>query len=564
MDCDVSQAKLLLVGAGGIGCELLKTLVQSGFRSLHVVDLDTIDVSNLNRQFLFRKQHVGQSKALVACEVVRQFVPANHQLELVPHHANIKDTQFDKNFFDQFDLVLNALDNVNARQHVNRMCLASDRPLVDAGTTGYLGQTSVIKRGETQCFDCEPKKEDKSMRFPICTIRSTPDRPVHCIVWAKELFKLMFGDPSGSDLIDLDETASSSIVMRAVLPFQLDKPDEAEYPAQVFRALFHDDIAHKKEMRKAETYNPGLLELDLIVQQPEQPIGSSRQLWALRECWSEFESTTRVLLGRRRLNKLALEFDKDDDVAMRFVCAAANLRCEVFHIPRKSLFDVKGIAGNIIHAIATTNAIVAGIQVLEAIRLLANGKREGEPQTKDCRLVWVNRAPSSGGQMLLMPCKLDAPEPHCLACGKAELVLFMDLERATFENVVVDVLTKRLGLAYPTVSLGANLLFEAGDGLDQDELDMYARNLKKKLSELPSAAKHGSAFDVSDLFQTMTFRLVLSHRPAKVDAASGEMLGDLFEVKGEKPKGEEKEEPDAKRAKVVEEEEEEEDDIEIL
>ncbi|KAH9249831.1 hypothetical protein BASA81_012426 [Batrachochytrium salamandrivorans] len=552
---EISQAKLLLVGAGGIGCELLKTLVQSGFRSLHVVDLDTIDVSNLNRQFLFRKQHVGQSKALVACEVVRQFIPHHHPLELVPHHANIKDTQFDKSFFDKFDLVLNALDNVNARQHVNRMCLASNLPLVDAGTTGYLGQTCVIKRGETQCFDCEPKKEDKSMRFPICTIRSTPDRPVHCIVWAKELFKLMFGNPAESDLIDLDENASSSIVMRAVLPFQLDKPDEAAYPAQVFLALFHDDIAQKKEMRKSETYTPSLLKLDLILQQPVES-SSTRQLWSLRECWNEFDLTTRLLLERRRMSKLALEFDKDDDVAMRFVCAAANLRCEVFHITRKSLFDVKGIAGNIIHAIATTNAIVAGIQVLEAIRLLTNGK--GKEQTKDCRLVWVNRAPSSGGQMLLMPCKLDPPEPQCLACGKAELVLFMDLERATFENVVVDVLTKRLGLAYPMVTFGANLLFEVGEGLDQDEVDMYNKNLKKKLSDLPGVAKHGSAFDVLDLFQTMTFRLVLSHREAKVDAVSGEMVGELFEVKGEKPQ-----EPDAKRTKV-DVPPEDDDDIEIL
>jgi len=55
-----------MVGAGGIGCELLKNLVLTGFGEVHVVDLDTIDLSNLNRQFLFRHEHIKKSKALVS------------------------------------------------------------------------------------------------------------------------------------------------------------------------------------------------------------------------------------------------------------------------------------------------------------------------------------------------------------------------------------------------------------------------------------------------------------------------------------------------------------------
>ena len=60
-----SQARVLMVGAGGIGCELLKNLVLTGFGEIHIVDLDTIDLSNLNRQFLFRHEHIKKSKALV-------------------------------------------------------------------------------------------------------------------------------------------------------------------------------------------------------------------------------------------------------------------------------------------------------------------------------------------------------------------------------------------------------------------------------------------------------------------------------------------------------------------
>jgi ubiquitin-like 1-activating enzyme E1 B len=61
----LDKARVLMVGAGGIGCELLKNLVLTGFGEVHVVDLDTIDLSNLNRQFLFRHEHIKKSKALV-------------------------------------------------------------------------------------------------------------------------------------------------------------------------------------------------------------------------------------------------------------------------------------------------------------------------------------------------------------------------------------------------------------------------------------------------------------------------------------------------------------------
>lgn len=80
----IASAKVLVVGAGGIGCEILKNLVLSGFKStsfhltliveIKVIDLDTIEMSNLNRQFLFRKEHIGKSKALVAASVVRRLV----------------------------------------------------------------------------------------------------------------------------------------------------------------------------------------------------------------------------------------------------------------------------------------------------------------------------------------------------------------------------------------------------------------------------------------------------------------------------------------------------------
>ncbi|KAG0483435.1 hypothetical protein HPP92_011519 [Vanilla planifolia] len=119
--------------------------------------MDTIEVSNLNRQFLFRQSHVGQSKA------------------------------------KQFSVVLNGLDNLDARRHVNRLCLAAEVPLIESGTTGFLGQVTVHVKGKTECYECQPKPTPKS--YPVCTITNTPSKFVHCVVWAKDLlFAKLFGD----------------------------------------------------------------------------------------------------------------------------------------------------------------------------------------------------------------------------------------------------------------------------------------------------------------------------------------------------------------------------------
>ncbi len=96
-------------------------------------------------------------------------------------------TKYDVGFYKQFVLVMNALDNRIARSHVNRMCLAANIPLIESGSSGTLGHVTVHKKGVTECFDCTTRPHQKT--FPGCTIRNTPSEPIHCIVWAKHLFK---------------------------------------------------------------------------------------------------------------------------------------------------------------------------------------------------------------------------------------------------------------------------------------------------------------------------------------------------------------------------------------
>lgn len=116
----------------------------------------------------------------VAKETAQRFNP---NAQIVAHHANIKDAEFTVSWFRGFAIVFNALDNLDARRHVNKMCLAADVPLIESGTAGFNGQVQVIKKGVTACYDCTPKETPKT--FPVCTIRSTPSQPIHCIVWGK-------------------------------------------------------------------------------------------------------------------------------------------------------------------------------------------------------------------------------------------------------------------------------------------------------------------------------------------------------------------------------------------
>lgn len=88
----VSESNVLVVGAGGIGCELIKNLSQSGFRKFSIIDLDTIELTNLNRQFYFRKKHINQSKALVAKESILKIVPG---LEITAYHDDLFSSKFD-------------------------------------------------------------------------------------------------------------------------------------------------------------------------------------------------------------------------------------------------------------------------------------------------------------------------------------------------------------------------------------------------------------------------------------------------------------------------------------
>uniref|UniRef100_A0A8D0CY29 NEDD8-activating enzyme E1 catalytic subunit n=2 Tax=Sander lucioperca TaxID=283035 RepID=A0A8D0CY29_SANLU len=200
----LETCKILVIGAGGLGCELLKDLGLSGFCNIHVVDMDTIDLSNLNRQFLFRPKDVGRPKADVAADFINSRIPG---CCVVPHFKKIQD--LDETFYRQFHIIVCGLDSIVARRWMNGMLLSllvyedgvldpgSIIPLIDGGTEGFKGNARVILPGMTACIDCTLELYPPQINFPMCTIASMPRLPEHCIEYVRVLLwpkETPFGD----------------------------------------------------------------------------------------------------------------------------------------------------------------------------------------------------------------------------------------------------------------------------------------------------------------------------------------------------------------------------------
>jgi ubiquitin-activating enzyme E1 C len=183
----MDNMKILVIGAGGLGCEILKNLALSGFKDIHVIDMDTIDISNLNRQFLFRQEDVGKSKAEVAARFVERRVRG---VKITPHNKRIQD--FDEDFYMQFQLVVCGLDSIEARRWINATLVNmadedapdSFKPLIDGGTEGFKGQARVIIPRVTSCIECQLDMHAPRAAVPLCTLASIPRQPEHCIEWA--------------------------------------------------------------------------------------------------------------------------------------------------------------------------------------------------------------------------------------------------------------------------------------------------------------------------------------------------------------------------------------------
>ena len=170
---------------------------------------------------------------------------------------------------------------------------------------------------------------------------------------------------------------------------------------------------------------------------------------------------------------------------------------------------------------ATTNAIVGGLIVIEALKVLrqrkAGGDAGGVATPVPCapcpyRYTFVKQHKSNS--RLLEPMEPDPPKKSCVVCGAARVELVCDVESMTLGRLIDEVLKKKLGMNAPEVNAPETILYEQDDGLDDDEIEQYAKNCKSTLANLPAGGvRHNTALRVSDFTQKFEFDLIVTHRP---------------------------------------------------
>ncbi|GFR83919.1 ubiquitin-like modifier-activating enzyme 6, partial [Elysia marginata] len=191
----LANTNLFMVGCGAIGCEMLKNYALLGVScaagKVTITDNDLIEKSNLNRQFLFRPHHIQKPKSTTAAGAALDINKDMH-IEAQQHKVcpQTEETVYSDAFFENQHIIVNALDNVEARRYMDGRCVTNQKALMESGTMGTKGHVQVIVPHLTESYTSQqdPKDED----FPYCTVKSFPATLEHCIQWARDKFEECF------------------------------------------------------------------------------------------------------------------------------------------------------------------------------------------------------------------------------------------------------------------------------------------------------------------------------------------------------------------------------------
>jgi len=319
----ILDLQYFIIGAGAIGCEMLKNWALMGVGCgpkghVFVTDMDRIEKSNLSRQFLFRSTDIDKFKSSTAANAAKAMNPALNvtafQEKVAPDTENI----FGDDYYCKLSGVCTALDNVEARLYVDQRCVFYRLPMLESGTLGTKGNTQVVVPHLTENYGATRDPPEKSI--PVCTLKNFPNQIQHTLQWARDWFEGAFKQTS--------EEVNSYLSMTPTQYLESLQPNTKIETLKTIRMALvderpvtFDDCVTWARLTFEMLFNNQIRQL-LHNFPPDQVTSSGTKFWS----------------GSKRCPKpLTFDLDAiDTDAEMRnhfdFVVAAANLRAEMYGI----------------------------------------------------------------------------------------------------------------------------------------------------------------------------------------------------------------------------------------
>ena len=206
---NIHNSTVFVIGAGALGCEYVKNFAVAGVAqgprgSVTLTDNDSIEKSNLCRQFLFREQHIGQNKCLVAAGVATKQLNKGMKIRALTDKVWSETSDpvtgiFNNRFWKQQQLVCTAVDNIAARHFLDNMCVEYRIPMVDSGTQGARGHVEVFAPHATGKLQDGGAQAD-TKKIPFCSVHYFPTSIDHCVQYASDFFSHNFsGAPTDAN-----------------------------------------------------------------------------------------------------------------------------------------------------------------------------------------------------------------------------------------------------------------------------------------------------------------------------------------------------------------------------
>ncbi|GKT29670.1 Ubiquitin-like modifier-activating enzyme 1 [Aduncisulcus paluster] len=313
---EMLQSKYFLVGAGALGCEYLKNFALMGCGCgkegmAHVTDMDTIETSNLSRQFLFRNRDVGKPKSIVAADAA---MAMNPDLKAKPITVKVgEDTEhiLTSKFYSGLDFLANALDNVHARRYIDSKCVFFGKPLLEGGTLGTKGNVQIIVPHITESYSDSQDPPEEGI--PACTLHNFPNSINHTIAWAKDKFAGIFTQEFESAVKYLEDKEKFIAEARK-------EPQGAETIGKALNVLRY--ICHLTEGKCDQFINACIFARELFDDLYNVKIQGLLQAFPLDAI--NKETGERFWSGSKRPPRVCV-FNPDDSLHCDFVVNAANL-----------------------------------------------------------------------------------------------------------------------------------------------------------------------------------------------------------------------------------------------